>query len=78
MNKLLFTGWFRFPGIYITPLLYKEYDLVHTLILCAGDDINVDLAKEVSPINTHYDIVLHACSKAHVVFLVTCLGEGFS
>ena len=32
-----------------------------------SDDIKYDLAKEVPPINTHYDVVLHAAGKAHVV-----------
>ena len=67
MQKLLFTGASGFLGYNITPLLYKEYDLVHTLGLGAEDDIKVNLAKEIPAINTHYDIVLHACGKAHVV-----------
>ncbi len=67
MNKLLFTGASGFLGYNILPLLYKEYDVVHTLGLTLKDDIKINLAKEVPPINTHYDIVLHACGKAHVV-----------
>lgn len=65
--KLLFTGASGFLGYNIIHLLHKEYRLVHTLGLGAEDDIKVNLAKEVPSINTHYDIVLHACGKAHVV-----------
>lgn len=67
MNKLLFTGASGFLGYNILPILRKEYELVHTLGLMANDDIIVNLAKEVPAINTQYDIVLHACGKAHVV-----------
>ena len=67
MNKLLFTGASGFLGYNILPILHKEYETVHTMGLGQDDDIKVNLAKEVPPINTHYDIVLHACGKAHVV-----------
>lgn len=66
-DKLLFTGASGFLGHNTLPLLYKEYELVHTMGLTDNDDIKVNLAKEVPPINTRYDIVLHACGKAHVV-----------
>lgn len=65
--KLLFTGASGFLGYNILPILYKEYEIVHTMGLGQEDDIKINLAKEVPPINTHYDIVLHACGKAHVV-----------
>ncbi len=67
MNKLLFTGSSGFLGYNILPILHKEYETVHTLGLGQEDDIKINLAKEVPAINTHYDIVLHACGKAHVV-----------
>lgn len=67
MSKLLFTGASGFLGYNILPILYKEYETVHTMGLGQEDDVKINLAKEVPAINTHYDIVLHACGKAHVV-----------
>lgn len=67
MNKLLFTGASGFLGYNILPILHKEYETVHTMGLGQEDDIKINLANDVPPINTHYDIVLHACGKAHVV-----------
>ena len=67
MNKLLFTGASGFLGYNILPILHKEYEIVHTMGLGQEDNIKINLAKEVPPINTYYDIVLHACGKAHVV-----------
>ena len=66
MKKLLFSGASGFLGYNIRPLLEKSYD-VHTIGLTNDDDIKFNLAKEVPPINTHYDVVLHAAGKAHVV-----------
>lgn len=66
MEKLLFTGASGFLGNNIRPILEKSYD-VHTIGLTDDDDIKFDLAKEVPPINTHYDVVLHAAGKAHTV-----------
>lgn len=66
MKKLLFTGASGFLGCNIRPILEKNYD-VHTIGLTDNDDIKINLAKEIPPINTHYDVVLHACGKAHVV-----------
>lgn len=67
MKKLLFTGASGFLGYNIRPILEKQYDVVHTIGLTDDDDIKFNLAKEVPPINTHYDVVLHAAGKAHVV-----------
>lgn len=67
MQKLLFTGASGFLGYNILPVLHKEYAVVHTMGLGQGDDLKINLAIEVPLINTHYDIVLHACGKAHVV-----------
>lgn len=66
MEKLLFTGASGFLGYNIRPILEKTYD-VHTIGLTDDDDIKFNLAKEVPPINTHYDVVLHAAGKAHTV-----------
>lgn len=66
LKKLLFTGASGFLGYNIRPLLEKSYD-VHTVGLTDDDDIKFNLAKEVPPINTHYDVVLHAAGKAHTV-----------
>ena len=67
MKKLLFTGASGFLGHCTLPILYKTYEVVHTIGLADDDDIKFNLAAEIPPINTHYDIVLHACGKAHVV-----------
>lgn len=66
MRKLLFTGASGFLGYNIRPLLEKQYD-VHTIGLTDDDDIKINMAKEVPPINTQYDVVLHAAGKAHTV-----------
>ena len=66
MEKLLFTGASGFLGYNIKPILGKSYD-VHTIGLTDDDDIKFNLSKEVPPINTHYDVVLHAAGKAHTV-----------
>lgn len=66
MKKLLFTGASGFLGYNIRPLLKKSYD-VHTIGLTDDDDIMINMAKEVPPINTHYDVVLHAAGKAHTI-----------
>lgn len=66
MKKLLFTGASGFLGYNIRPILEKSYD-VHTIGLTDDDDIKINMAKDVPPINTHYDVVLHAAGKAHTV-----------
>lgn len=66
MERLLFTGASGFLGYNIRPILEKSYD-VHTIGLTDDDDIKINLAKEVPPVNTYYDVVLHAAGKAHVV-----------
>lgn len=66
MKKLLFTGASGFLGYNIRPILEKSYD-VHTIGLTDDDDIKINMAKEVPPINSHYDVVLHAAGKAHTV-----------
>lgn len=66
MKKLLFTGASGFLGYNIRPILERNYD-VHTIGLTDDDDIKINMAKEVPPINSHYDVVLHAAGKAHTV-----------
>ena len=66
MKKLLFTGASGFLGYNIRPILENSYD-VHTIGLTDDDDIKINMAKEVPPINIHYDVVLHAAGKAHTV-----------
>ena len=66
MKKLLFTGASGFLGYNIRPILEKTYD-VHTIGLTDDDDIKINMAKEVPPINSHFDVVLHAAGKAHTV-----------
>lgn len=67
MRTLLFTGGSGFLGYNIRLVLEREYDVVHSLGVGENDDIKYNLAKEVPPINTHYDVVLHAAGKAHTV-----------
>lgn len=66
MEKLLFTGASGFLGYNIRPILEKSYD-VQTVGLTDADDYKINMAREVPPINTRYDVVLHAAGKAHTV-----------
>ena len=66
MNKLLFTGGTGFLGKNVMPLLLKDYE-VTTCGITPEDMIKANLAKEVPSLIYHYDIVLHACGKAHSV-----------
>lgn len=66
MKKLLFTGASGFLGYNIRPILEKTYD-VHSIGLTEKDDIKFNLAEATPPIDTHYNIVLHAAGKAHTV-----------
>ena len=76
MKKLLFTGASGFLGYNTRPLLEKMYD-VHTIGLTDDDDIKFNIAKEIPPINTHYDVVLHAAGKAHTVPKTTADAQVF-
>ncbi len=67
MKKLLFTGGSGFLGYNIMPILEREYEVVHTLGIGENDDLKYNLVKEVPPLNTQYDVVLHAAGKAHTV-----------
>ena len=66
MEKLLFTGGTGFLGRNARPELDKHYE-VRTCGLSAKNDIQADLVKDIPELDQHYDIVLHACGKAHVV-----------
>ena len=63
---MLFTGASGFLGYNIRSRLEENYE-VHTIGLTDDDDIMINIAKEVPPINSRYDIVLHAAGKAHTV-----------
>lgn len=66
MKKLLFTGGTGFLGKNVMPLLKETYE-VTTCGITPDDMINANLAKSVPELPEHYDIVLHAAGKAHVV-----------
>lgn len=66
MEKLLFTGATGFLGKNIIPLLNDQYEIT----TCGNSyeaDIKADLSIIPPSLNKHYDIVLHACGKAHMV-----------
>ena len=66
MENLLFTGGTGFLGKNVMPLLKEQYE-VTTCGITSDDMIKANLAKEVPVLDKHYDVVLHACGKAHVV-----------
>lgn len=66
MKKLLFTGGTGFLGKNVMPILKGKYE-VTTCGITPDDIIKTNLAKEVPDLLERYDIVLHACGKAHVV-----------
>lgn len=66
MEKLLFTGGSGFLGRNTRPILKKIYK-VTTCGISEFDDLKANLAKGVPNLEEHFDVVLHACGKAHVV-----------
>ena len=66
MDKLLFTGGTGFLGNNIMPILSNEYD-VTTIGITPNDMIQSNLAKDIPTLLEHYEVVLHACGKAHLV-----------
>ena len=66
MEKLLFTGGTGFLGNHVKPILERQYE-VTTCGITSEDDIKANLAKEIPDLDCRYDVVLHACGKAHVV-----------
>ena len=63
---LLFTGASGFLGHNILPILKESYE-VSACGISPEDTIKANLAKEIPQLDKHYDIVLHACGKAHTV-----------
>ncbi len=66
MEKLLFTGGTGFLGKNVMPILTQKYEVM-TCGITPDDMIKANLAKEVPVLPETYDVVLHACGKAHVV-----------
>ena len=66
MQKLLFTGGTGFLGKNVMPLLKERYE-VTTCGITPDDMLKSNLVKEVPDLPERYDVVLHACGKAHVV-----------
>lgn len=66
MNRLLFTGGTGFLGKNVKPLLDQKYE-VTTCGITPDDMVKANLATEVPELPSHYDVVLHACGKAHMV-----------
>ena len=66
MTNLLFTGGTGFLGKNIMPLLQEKYQ-VSTCGITPDDMIYANLAQEIPVLDKHYDVVLHACGKAHVI-----------
>lgn len=66
MEKLLFTGGTGFLGKNVMPILTQKYE-VTTCGITPDDMIKANLAKEEPVLPERYDVVLHACGKAHVV-----------
>lgn len=66
MKKLLFTGGTGFLGKNVMPILSQRYE-VTTCGITPDDMIKANLAKEVPALPERYDVVLHACGKAHTV-----------
>lgn len=66
MQKLLFTGGTGFLGRNVRPILDQQYE-VTTCGITNDDMIKANLANEVPELPERYDVVLHACGKAHMV-----------
>ncbi len=64
--KILFTGADGFLGSNVVPLLEEKGVEVKTLGL-KDCDFNVDITKEIEPINENFDLVFHAAGKAHII-----------
>lgn len=66
MKKLLFTGGTGFLGKNVMPLLSQQYE-VTTCGITPDASLKANLAKEIPELPYWYDVVLHACGKAHVL-----------
>lgn len=65
MEKLLFTGGTGFLGKNVMPLLTQQYEV--TTCGITDDMLKANLAKDIPELPERYDVVLHACGKAHIV-----------
>ena len=63
---ILFTGASGFLGNNIYSILSKKYK-IDTLGLLPQDTYKIDFSKKIPTINKHYNIIIHAAGKAHVV-----------
>lgn len=66
MEKLLFTGGTGFLGKNVMPVLCERYE-VTTCGITPDDKIKANFVTDVPVLPEQYDVVLHACGKAHVV-----------
>lgn len=66
MDKLLFTGGTGFLGKNAMPVLKEKYE-VTTCGITKNDMIKANFVTDIPELPEKYDIVLHACGKAHVV-----------
>lgn len=66
MKKLLFTGGTGFLGKNVMPLLSQQYE-VTTCGITTDDMVKANLARDIPVLPERYDVVLHACGKAHMV-----------
>ena len=66
MEKLLFTGGTGFLGKNVMPLLKERYS-VTTCGITPDDMIKANFVSDIPEFPCRYDVVLHACGKAHVV-----------
>ena len=66
MEKLLFTGGTGFLGKNAMPVLKEKYE-VTTCGITKNDMIKANFVTDIPELPEKYDIVLHACGKAHVV-----------
>lgn len=66
MEKLLFTGGTGFLGKNAMPTLKEHYE-VTTCGITPDDMVRANFVTDVPTFPERYDVVLHACGKAHVV-----------
>lgn len=76
MEKLLFTGGTGFLGKNAMPLLKEKYE-VTTCGITSDDMIKANFVSDVPELPERYDVVLHACGKAHVVPKTTAECQAF-
>lgn len=66
MEKLLLTGASGFIGRNIRRLLELTYE-VTSCGIAPDDEVRADLRTDIPALPGRYDVVLHACGKAHIV-----------